>query len=792
MHECDGANSPAVLPLSPSQTKLEDGDDMDAGSDGSMPPIVSASKEDVSSEGADAEEQQVPEDHAGSQEDYPAFTCHCLEELEARLREKDQEIRALKTVAREQEALVQEQSRQLNEAEKQIGGLRERSSLAEKSLGKRDSELKKRGAEIANLKDSLAMKEAELEENNGLLSKLQEESPSQSLAKLNENLVEIVAKHALEDVELKVRVPVDASFRDVKNAIAKKVGCDDVLTKGRLLRKLTGTYSAYQDKCKVGNVRQVLVLGVGAELLKSSQCVDEARQTEQKSNTCEGLEARILELEALLSKKDGVLRGVLGELKRLREEQSHDAKHSEDQKSEASTTEAVSTQQTCQRPPLPVVEVAKLVKQKSRSGHSADEAADVANMPRKHRPPLPVVEVAKSAMLHKKRSLGTDHGPPAEETHGNQQSLLTQAEPDTAAAITDKHSHQRPPLPVVDVARMVQEQKLRTNLPPKSTMWKALVASRAKLKLQDEIDSSNGDGEAQEWSLSQFLQASTNRRGLQNVDQSEGVSAHREVLDTVLQSGSDHGTDIEMLSDDCNTADSVGVLFDEEDVQSNEDSGTAKSQFSISSFVRDCFGADGPEHRMNMKLWAAEERPLLSKFLREHSNSGVSNAETLTVSSDEPVLAQGSELDSDIDLTAIAYNKDDLDDKTPSGDFSILLESSAPTAQLDGTNHCTLEHVSDTGGRQASPDATPHSEEVEEDTAPKSHRSGFAAKLAVRAARKAAQTQARELAVATAILGSQCSSSSSASAAPRQMKSIPIASGIRPKWRLDNFEDVDL
>jgi len=81
--------------------------------------------------------------------------------------------------------------------------------------------------------------------------------------------VEVLVRHALNGIEMKVMVPRNATFKTVKKAIARKVGRDEVLERGKLVKKdMSGVYVAYKDGDRLADVRRVLV--VSADL--SSGC----------------------------------------------------------------------------------------------------------------------------------------------------------------------------------------------------------------------------------------------------------------------------------------------------------------------------------------------------------------------------------------------------------------------------------------------------------------------------------------------------------------------------------------
>mmetsp|Transcript_27943 Transcript_27943/g.79016 ORF Transcript_27943/g.79016 Transcript_27943/m.79016 type:complete len:284 (-) Transcript_27943:74-925(-) len=72
--------------------------------------------------------------------------------------------------------------------------------------------------------------------------------------------VEILVRHLIDGTELRVSVPRAATFYDVREAISRKVGRGEILTRGHLMRKDDGAFADCGDDEPVGGVRQVLVL----------------------------------------------------------------------------------------------------------------------------------------------------------------------------------------------------------------------------------------------------------------------------------------------------------------------------------------------------------------------------------------------------------------------------------------------------------------------------------------------------------------------------------------------------
>uniref|UniRef100_A0A7S4SL03 Protein C10 n=1 Tax=Alexandrium monilatum TaxID=311494 RepID=A0A7S4SL03_9DINO len=84
--------------------------------------------------------------------------------------------------------------------------------------------------------------------------------------------IEVWARHATQDVRIRILLPPRARFRHVKQAIARCLGSDEVIQKGLLTSRIRGVYKAFKDDALVGNVTEVTVacadfsLGGGTEL----------------------------------------------------------------------------------------------------------------------------------------------------------------------------------------------------------------------------------------------------------------------------------------------------------------------------------------------------------------------------------------------------------------------------------------------------------------------------------------------------------------------------------------------
>ncbi|CAE7838571.1 unnamed protein product [Symbiodinium sp. CCMP2592] len=83
--------------------------------------------------------------------------------------------------------------------------------------------------------------------------------------------IEVLARHAVDNAEVRVALPHDATFFDCKQAISKFLGRDEILRKGRLVQKKGGVYSTYKDDDPIGDVRQVLVLGADLRTVEDQE-----------------------------------------------------------------------------------------------------------------------------------------------------------------------------------------------------------------------------------------------------------------------------------------------------------------------------------------------------------------------------------------------------------------------------------------------------------------------------------------------------------------------------------------
>ncbi|CAE7519936.1 CPK19 [Symbiodinium natans] len=81
----------------------------------------------------------------------------------------------------------------------------------------------------------------------------------------------VLARHAVDNAEVRVALAHDATFFDCKQAISKFLGRDEILRKGRLVQKKGGVYSTYKDDDPIGDIRQVLVLGADLRTVEDQE-----------------------------------------------------------------------------------------------------------------------------------------------------------------------------------------------------------------------------------------------------------------------------------------------------------------------------------------------------------------------------------------------------------------------------------------------------------------------------------------------------------------------------------------
>merc|ERR1712187_50799 len=83
--------------------------------------------------------------------------------------------------------------------------------------------------------------------------------------------IEICAREALGDLEVKVLVAANATFNDLKEAIARHVGRPDILRRGHLVKCAEGNYMPFKSTAAIGSVREVMVLRASLEVHDDSE-----------------------------------------------------------------------------------------------------------------------------------------------------------------------------------------------------------------------------------------------------------------------------------------------------------------------------------------------------------------------------------------------------------------------------------------------------------------------------------------------------------------------------------------
>jgi len=76
----------------------------------------------------------------------------------------------------------------------------------------------------------------------------------------SEGSIEVVARHAIQGTEVTVTLPKRAKFKHLKKAVAGRLGSDEILSRGQIMRKENGVYTSFKDEKKIGDVRTVLVV----------------------------------------------------------------------------------------------------------------------------------------------------------------------------------------------------------------------------------------------------------------------------------------------------------------------------------------------------------------------------------------------------------------------------------------------------------------------------------------------------------------------------------------------------
>jgi len=71
--------------------------------------------------------------------------------------------------------------------------------------------------------------------------------------------LEVVARHATEDFQVRVVLPQHAKFKHIKKALAACLGSEEIARKALLTYKVGGRYRACKDEGRISDVRQVLV-----------------------------------------------------------------------------------------------------------------------------------------------------------------------------------------------------------------------------------------------------------------------------------------------------------------------------------------------------------------------------------------------------------------------------------------------------------------------------------------------------------------------------------------------------
>jgi len=89
------------------------------------------------------------------------------------------------------------------------------------------------------------------------VSEARSESPPPLIATED---IEVVVQEAFGEKSLKVTVPGNATYMDMREAISKQIGQTDILSKGHFVRKADDTYQPHRNDELVGDKREVLIM----------------------------------------------------------------------------------------------------------------------------------------------------------------------------------------------------------------------------------------------------------------------------------------------------------------------------------------------------------------------------------------------------------------------------------------------------------------------------------------------------------------------------------------------------
>lgn len=191
-------------------------------------------------------------------------------------RKESPAVAAARVVAEEQKAARRESEEAQRRAEEAVAkrAMEEASAAkvakeAEDALREAEQKAKKRAEEAASrrraeeaaaAKEAAASKTASGKQRKGGIDPLTGLPVDDSPAGAGDE-IEVVVRHAMDDVEARLLVPAAANFLDLKHAIAAHMGSDEVLKKGRLVRRRDGKYAAFKDDEAIGNTTEVLLIG---------------------------------------------------------------------------------------------------------------------------------------------------------------------------------------------------------------------------------------------------------------------------------------------------------------------------------------------------------------------------------------------------------------------------------------------------------------------------------------------------------------------------------------------------
>lgn len=137
--------------------------------------------------------------------------------------------------------------------------------------------------------------------------------------------VEVLVRHFTDGTSMKVSVPSDATFYNVREALARQAENPEILEKGRLMRKQEGVFSPYNDKDPIGAVREVMLLKASLQKKDAEPPPDNRPLAEKLSASSRPAPGQMSGSRLLMSFPCSL--GMLAERRMKREEEGESAQH---------------------------------------------------------------------------------------------------------------------------------------------------------------------------------------------------------------------------------------------------------------------------------------------------------------------------------------------------------------------------------------------------------------------------------------------------------------------------------